>query len=96
MKGLKLTRGVCCLLLPSGIDFPEASTFLKRATLRLEEPVLPLARDNRLWGGGSDGEGRAKQTNTHQQTNKAFLIGAKDARSGCRETLLHDRRRAGT
>lgn len=63
MKGLKLTWGVCCLLLPSGTDFPEASTFLKRATLRLEEPVLPLARDSRLWKGGSDSQGPAKQTN---------------------------------
>lgn len=67
MKGLKLTRGVCCLLLPSVIDFPEASTFLKRATLRLEEPVLPLARDNRLWKGRTDSEARTK---TNKHTNK--------------------------
>lgn len=33
------------------IDFPEASTFLKRATLLLEDPALLRARDSRLWKG---------------------------------------------
>lgn len=71
VKGLKLTRGVCCLLLLSGIDFPEASTFLKRATLRLEEPVLlPLARDRRLWKGRSDSEAPTK---ANKQTNKQSI-----------------------
>lgn len=51
MKGLKLTRGVCCLLLLSVIDFPEGSTFLNRATLLLEDPrPEPLALDNKLFG----------------------------------------------
>lgn len=49
VKGLKLTRGVCCLLLLSVIDFPEGSTFLNRATLLLEDPGPdPLALDNKL------------------------------------------------
>lgn len=49
VKGLKLTRGVCCLLLLSVIDFPEGSTFLNRATLLLEDPgPEPLALDNKL------------------------------------------------
>lgn len=49
VKGLKLTRGLCCLLLLSVIDFPKGSTFLKRATLLPAEPVLePLARDSKL------------------------------------------------
>lgn len=51
VKGLKLTRGVWCLLLLSVIDFPEASAFLKRETLLLEDPALPLARDSRLCKG---------------------------------------------
>lgn len=50
MKGLKLTSGVCCLLLLSVSDFPAGSTFLKRATL-LEDPgPEPLALDNKLFG----------------------------------------------
>lgn len=49
MKGLKLTRGVCCLLLLSVSDFPEGSTFLNRATRLLEDPgPEPLALDNKL------------------------------------------------
>lgn len=49
MKGLKLTRGVCCLLLLSVIDFAEGSTFLNRATLLLEDPGPELlALDNKL------------------------------------------------
>ena len=52
MKGLKLTRGVCCLRLLSVTGLPEASAVLKRATLRLEEPALLLARDSRLCKGG--------------------------------------------
>lgn len=47
VKGLKLTRGVCCLLLQS--DFPEGSAFLNKASLLLEDPVLePLALDSKL------------------------------------------------
>lgn len=50
VKGLKLTNGVCSLLLLSVIDFPEASAFLNRATLRLEDPrPESLALDNKLW-----------------------------------------------
>lgn len=63
MKGLKLTRGVWCLLLLSESDFPEASTFLKRATLRLEDPALPLARDSRLWKGFTASLKCAKHSN---------------------------------
>lgn len=49
MKGLKLTRGVCCLLPLSVTDFPEGSTFLNRATLLLEDPgPEPLALDSKL------------------------------------------------
>lgn len=49
VKGLKLTRGVCCLLLLSEMDFAEGSTFLNRATLLLEDPgAEPLALDNKL------------------------------------------------
>lgn len=47
VKGLKLTWGVCCLRPPSVMGFPEGSTFLKRATLLLEE-LEPLALDRRL------------------------------------------------
>lgn len=49
MKGLKLTWGVCCLLPVSVIDFPEASAFLNRATLLLEDPgPEALALDSKL------------------------------------------------
>lgn len=49
VKGLKLTRGVCHLLLLSVIDFPEGSTFLNKATLLLEDPGPdPLALDSKL------------------------------------------------
>lgn len=49
MKGLKLTRGVCSLLLLSVIDFSEVSAFLNRATLLLEDPgPESLALDNKL------------------------------------------------
>lgn len=49
VKGLKLTSGVCCLLLLSVMDFAEGSTFLNKATLLLEDPVPePLALDSRL------------------------------------------------
>lgn len=49
VKGLKLTSGVCCLLLLSVRDFAEGSTFLNKATLLLEDPVPePLALDSRL------------------------------------------------
>lgn len=53
VKGLKLTSGVCCLLLLlSTTDFPAGSTFLNKATLRLEDPVPgPRALDSRLWRG---------------------------------------------
>lgn len=70
MKGLKLTRGVWCLRPLSVIDFPEASTFLKRATLLLEEPVLPLARDNRLCKGCT----ASVTCRLNTQTNEAFLV----------------------
>lgn len=49
MKGLKLTRGVCCLLPLSISDFPETSTFLNKETLLLEDPGPELlALDNKL------------------------------------------------
>lgn len=49
VKGLMLTKGVW-LLLPSGPDFPVESTFLKRATLLLEDTELAvLALFSKLW-----------------------------------------------
>lgn len=51
MKGLKLTRGVCCLLPLSISDFPETSTFLNKETLLLEDPGPELlALDSKLFG----------------------------------------------
>lgn len=53
MKGLKLTRGNPCLLLLSVRDFRGDSTFLKRATLLLEDPgTEPLALDSKLCKNG--------------------------------------------
>lgn len=48
VKGLKLTSGICCFL-PSVKDFRGDSTFLKRATLLLEDPGAELlALDSKL------------------------------------------------
>lgn len=75
VKGLKLTSGVCCLLLLlSTMDFPAGSTFLNKATLRLEDPVPgPRALDSRLWRENTTVALRYSSLERKTQHSKFFL-----------------------
>lgn len=74
VKGLKLTSGVCCLLLLSMIDFPAGSTFLNRATLRLDDPG-PRALDSRLWWRRKHSRHSVRrQGKKYQPSNRAIFL----------------------